>query len=75
MSRAGRNYRAANGPLPNLGQMIARAEDEDGRACGIPLQVASVERPLISVSRMAATGCRVSFQENSGEIRRVASGW
>ena len=35
MPRAGRNYRAANGaPIPNLGQMIARFEDENGRACG-----------------------------------------
>ena len=75
MSRAGRNYRAANGsPIPNLGQMIAHFRDGEGRACGIPFQVAEVERPLISVSRMAAAGCRVSFQENTGEILHVASG-
>ena len=34
MSRAGRNYRAANGsPIPNLGQMIAHFRDAGGRAC------------------------------------------
>ena len=75
MSRAGRNYRAANGsPIPNLGQTVAHFKDGDGRACGIPFQVAAVERPLISVSRMAQAGCRVSFQEHEGEIVHTASG-
>ena len=50
MSRAGRNYRAANGtPLPNLGQRVAHFEDGDGRACGSPFHVAEVMRPLRSV--------------------------
>ena len=50
MSRAGRCYRAANGsPIPNLGQLLAHFRDENGKACGIPFQVAAVERPLISV--------------------------
>ena len=75
MSRAGRNYRAANGtPIPNLGQMVAHFEDGNGRACGIPFQVAEVTRPLLSVARMAAAGYRVVFQEDSGEILHVASG-
>ena len=75
MSRAGRCYRAANGtPIPNLGQTVAHFRDEEGRARGIPFQVARVERPLLSVSRLAAAGCRVTFQENSGEILHVGSG-
>ena len=75
MSREGRRYRAANGsPIPNLGQTLAHFWDADGAVCGIPFQVAQVERPLISVSRMAAAGCRVSFEGDAGEILHVASG-
>ena len=62
MSRAGRSYRAANGsPIANLGQTVAYFRDGAGRACGIPFQVAKVDRPLISVSRLAEAGCKVTF--------------
>ena len=75
MSREGRSYRAANGsPMANLGQMTAHFRDADGRACGIPFQVAKVERPLISVSRLASAGCRVTFKGGVGEILHVATG-
>ena len=42
--------------------------------CGIPFQVALVERPLLSVARMAEAGCTVSFGNRSGEIVHAASG-
>ena len=75
MSRAGRSYQAANGsPIANLGQMVAYFHDAEGRKCGIPFQVAGVNRPLISVSRLAAAGCRVAFSEDGGEILHVSSG-
>ena len=75
MSRAGKGYRAANGSaLPNLGQLVAHFQEAEGRAGGIPVQVAKVERPLISVSRLAAVGCKVSFQGDAGEILHVSSG-
>ena len=74
MSRAGRNYRAAHGsPTWHLGQTTAHIQDA-GRACGIPFQVAEVERPLTSVSRVAAADSRVSSPEDTGEISRAASG-
>ena len=75
MSRAGRSYRAANGSaIPNLGQTVAHFRDPDGRLCGIPFQIAQVERPLIGVSRLTAAGCQVTFQGDVGEILHVASG-
>ena len=75
MSREGRRYRAANGsPIPNLGQTIVHFQDGDGQTCGLPFQVAEVDRPLISVSRLAAAGCKVTFLEDRGEILHVASG-
>ena len=54
--------------------MLAHFRDASGKACGIPFQVAAVERPLTSVSRMAAAGCQVTFMEDHGEILHVASG-
>ena len=75
MSREGRSFRAANGtPIENFGQMIAHFQDADGRRCGIPFQVAAVVNPLVSVSRMVAAGCRVTFQSDKGEIVHEASG-
>ena len=75
MSKAGRSYRAANGsPIPNLGQTMAHFRDATGALCGIPLQVAPVERPLLSVARLAAAGCEVTFNESSGVIVHSASG-
>eukprot|EP00969_Alexandrium_andersonii_P111429 4920752-Alexandrium_andersonii.AAC.2 len=63
MSRAGRSHRAANGPaIPNLGQKVARFRDPDGRLCGIPFQIAQVERPLVGVSQLTAAGRQVTFQ-------------
>ena len=75
MSRAGQNYRAANGsPIPNLGQAMVHFRDAQDRACGIPFQIAAVERPLLSVSRMAAAGCDVVFTGSTGCITSTATG-
>ena len=75
MSTEGRRYRAANGTrIPNLGQMMVLFEDAAGRACGMPFQVAPVERPLVSVSRLAQTGHKVIFEEDAGSILHVATG-
>ena len=54
--------------------MTAHFRDADGRACGIPFQVAKVERPLISVSRLASAGCQVTVKGGTGDILHVATG-
>ena len=75
MSREGRNYRAANGSrIPDLGQLMVHFADGSGRACGMPFQVAEVERPLISVSRLARVGRRVTFEGDTGAIEHKATG-
>ena len=75
MSREGKNYRAANSTrIPNLGQLMVHFEDAAGRACGMPFQVADVERPLVSVSRLTQAGHRVSFEGSTGTITHEASG-
>ena len=54
--------------------MIAHFHDASGRVCGIPFQVAAVANPLVSVARMTAAGCQVSFGSDGGEIVHTASG-
>ena len=69
MSRAGRKHRAANGTrIQNLGQMSVVSTTPEGHKCGMPFQVAEVERPLIAVSQLAAAGNRVELGKDGGKI-------
>ena len=69
MSKTGRHYRAANGTrIPNLGQQDAHFKTEEGHVCGLPFQVADVERPLIAVSQLAAAGNKVTLEDKGGVI-------
>ena len=79
MSRGGRTYRAANGSrIENLGQQRVDFTTAQGHKCGIALQVAQVEHPLISVAHLAASGntaelgaagCRIVYNTTGREIR------
>ena len=75
MSRAGLKYKAANGPrIPNLGQQKVLFRPSEGHTCGMPFQVAEVERPLIAVSQLAAAGNEVTLDKNDGVIRCKGTG-
>ena len=75
MSRAGRKYRAANGTrISNLGQMRVAFKTTEGHQCGMPFQVAEVERPLIAVSQLAAAGNRVELGKDGGKIVNISTG-
>jgi hypothetical protein len=75
MSRAGKRYKAANGSrIPNLGQQRVDFTSGEGHRCGMPFQVAEVERPLVAVSQLAAAGNTVLLEKDSGVIRHVKSG-
>ena len=75
MQRAGGRYRPANGArLPNLGQQLAEFRTREGHGCSLRFQVAGVEQPLVSVSRLAQTGHRVEFGAREGWIVHEASG-
>ena len=75
MSRAGKKYRAANGTrIPNLGQLNVAFKTEEGRACGMPFQVAAVERPLIAASQLARAGNRVILEDDGGRIVNKKTG-
>ena len=75
MQRAGRGYRAANGAwIPNEGQQDV--DFTNGRTrCALRFQIAKVERPLISVSQLAATGQRCVFEASGGYIEHVKHGF
>ena len=75
MSRAGSCYRAANGAaIKNLGQMVTRFTTKEGTSCGMPFQIAEVERPLVSVARLVDAGNRVEFDRDGGRIINAVSG-
>ena len=75
MSRAGRKYRAANGaPIENMGQTMALFTDALGRPCGLPFQIAAVERPLISVTQLSDSGHETQLGKTGGMIVHTASG-
>ena len=75
MSKAGRRYRAANGSrIPNLGQQDVEFRTDEGFGCGIPFQVAEVERPLKAASQLAACGNKVVFEKSGGYVENMATG-
>ena len=75
MSRLGKSYRAANGnPIANRGQQRVSFTTSEGRPCGMMLQVADVERPLLAASQLAQGGCSVVFETNGGAITNKATG-
>jgi len=75
MSRGGRTYRAANGSrIENLGQQRVDFTTAEGHKCGIALQVAKVEHPLISVAHLAAAGNTVELAEAGGRIVNKTTG-
>jgi hypothetical protein len=75
MSRGGRTYRAANGSrIENLGQQRVDFTTTEGHKCGIALQVARVEHPLISVAHLAAAGNTVELAEEGGRIVNKTTG-
>ena len=75
MSRAGGRYRAANGTrIRNLGQQLVHFSVAEGHKCGMPFQVAEVERPLISVAQLAAAGNTVELGVDGGRIVNRTTG-
>ena len=75
MSKKGLKYTAANGAaIANLGQLMLRFAASNGSICAMPAQVAEVQKPLVSVSRLAEAGNDVIFGEAGGVIRHRASG-
>ena len=54
--------------------MVAFFPGAEGRTCGIPIQVAGGAPAPHQASRMAAAGCKVSFQDIGCELLHVDPG-
>jgi len=75
MSRTGRRYTGPDGSrIPNLGEMDAMFDVDEGYRCGLRVQVANVQRPLISVTYLTKAGNKVVLGENGGEIINEKTG-
>ena len=75
MSKAGRRYRGPDGsPIPNLGQQDITFTTDDGQRCGLTMQVADVERPLIAVSHLSEGGNDVTLGKLGGKIVNLKTG-
>ncbi len=74
-SRAGRGYRAANGTsIKNLGQVDVPFATVEGHRCRMPLQVAEVKQPLLSVSQLTSAGNYVQLGDTDGHIVNTSTG-
>ena len=75
MSKAGGSYRVASGHrVPNIGQQSVVFKTDENHLAGIVFQTAEIERPLVSASQLAASGNRVVFNKQGGEIVHEKSG-
>lgn len=75
MSRAKKGYKSASRhKIPNEGQQKIRFGTQEGHTCGIKIQVADVERPLISTADLTAAGNRVIIEGSEGYIENIKTG-
>ena len=65
----GLHYVAASGTrIPNLGQQIVKFMTMDGTWTELIFQIAAINKPLISVSKLNENGYRVVFDDDSSYI-------
>ena len=65
-SRSGLHYVAADGTrIPNMGQQLVRFMTLDGQWVELMFQVAAINKPLASVSKLTEQGYRVVFDDES----------
>ena len=75
MSRSGQRYRGPDGSrIPNYGQQEVEFATDEGFKCGLTMQVADVERPLIAVSHLSEAGNDVHLNKTGGMIINQKTG-
>ena len=73
--RRGVAYEVANGvEIPNLGERKFLGFTEEGGQRGITAQICAVNKTLMSVSKVAAQGNRVVFDDDGSYIEEKSSG-
>ena len=74
-SRRGLHYVAASGTrIPNLGQQAVRFLTESGTWTTWTFQVAAINKPLVSVSKLVDDGWKVVFDEEASFIKHKKTG-
>ena len=75
MSKSGKRYHGPDGsPIPNLGQVDVSFRTEENHQCCLTWQVAQIERPLVAVSHLSASGHKVILGKDGGEIVHTGTG-
>jgi hypothetical protein len=75
MSKAGKKYRGPDGSrIPNFGQQDVQFVTDEGFKCGLTMQVADVERPLIAVSHLSEAGNDVILNKSGGKVVNLKTG-
>ena len=68
-AKEGVKYTAADGgEIDNLGEQETGAYTEEGYEVGLKMQVADVNKPLLSVAQLVERGNEVRFHKKGGEI-------
>ena len=68
-------YEVANGHrIPNLGQKTFVRYTREGSCRGLTAQVCDVNKPLMSVSKLVASGHTVSFSSSGSYVTNDATG-
>ena len=73
-SKRGVNYLAANGDrVPNLGEMKLTVATKEQFVSNMTFQVASVNKPILSVGEITKSGNKVEFDTSGGTITHLRS--
>ena len=68
-SKAGLHYVAANGQrIPNVGQQLVKFMTIDGTWMEIMFQLAAINKPLVSVSKLISEGYKLVFDNDNSYI-------
>ena len=68
-SRSGLHYVAADGTrIPNLGQQLVKFMTLDGKWVELTFQIAGINKPLVSVSKLTEQGYKVVFDDDESYI-------
>ena len=75
MSRLGLPFSGPDGSeIPNLGELDALWESDEGIKCKMVLQIADVDRILLAATELADNGFDVILRKNYGLIKNLKSG-
>ena len=74
-SRSGVKYVAAAGKvISNEGEKNVKTQTEEGHLCAIKIQIAQVNKALLSVSKICDAGHEVTFHKDGGQIVHKLTG-